>query len=370
MNDKKKIIIVAAAFHPVLSPRSFRAIELSKELARRGHEVLVVTRHRDFDYETLGRDWKMEVERMSPSRLPKFENYRNRVFSLFSRIVTRILVLLFEYPNIELMFKVNRVLKKKSDYDMLITIAVPYPVHWGAALARKKRHRIATTWVADCGDPYFNTLDSFKRPFYFRYIDRWYCKKPDYISIPHEGAREGYLPEVRNKIRIIPQGFNFNLEDTLKADPENPVPTFAYAGGFIPGSRDPGPLFQYLSKLDMSFRFLLFTKHAHMIQKYNPFRKGELEISDYIPREKLMEILKTMDFVINIDNNAAVFSPSKLIDYAITGRPILNIDKNFSGEELLAFLKGDYSNRMIIEGLDKYHISNVATRFLELNVGG
>jgi len=369
MEDKKKILIVAAAFHPVISPRSFRAFELSKELARRGHDVQVVTRHRDYDYQALDRDWGIKVEMMSRSRLPAFDSHRNRAFNLISRIINRVLVLLIEYPNIELVFKVNRVLKKKSDYDLLITIAVPYPVHWGAALARKGSHRIARTWVADCGDPYFNTLDSFKRLFYFRFVDKWYSKKPDYISIPHEGAREGYHPAVRQKIRIIPQGFNFSLDETSDPGPVNEVPTFAYAGGFIPGSRDPGPLFQYLSGLDMPFRFLLFTKHAHMIEKYIPALEGKVEISDYIPREQLMELLPTMDFLINIDNNAAVFSPSKLIDYAITGRPILNIDKNFTGTELLTFLNGNYSDRMIIKDISRYQISNVATRFLELDVG-
>lgn len=370
MEDKKKILIVAAAYHPVISPRSFRAFELSKELARRGHEVKVVTRHRDYDYQTLGRDRGIKVEMMSRSRLPAFDNHRNRAFSLISRLISRVLVMLIEYPNIELMFKVNRVLKRESNFDLLITIAVPYPVHWGAALARKRSHRIARIWVADCGDPYFNTLDSFKRFFYFRFIDRWYSRKPDYITIPHEGAREGYLPEIQPKIRIIPQGFNFSLAESSDPDPDNSVPTFAYAGGFIPGSRDPGPLFQYLTSLDVPFKFLLFTRHAHMIEKYIPALEGKLVISDYISRDQLMKVLPTMDFLINIDNNATMFSPSKLIDYAITGRPILNIDKNFTGNELLAFLKGDYSNRIIVKDLEEYQISNVVSRFLELDVGG
>lgn len=73
-----------------------------------------------------------------------------------------------------------------------------------------------------------------------------------------------------------------------------------------------------------------------------------------------------MDFLINFDNNTTLNVPSKLIDYSITGRPVLNITKDFSSESVEAFLEGDYSDRMALPDPMQYHISEVSRKFLEL----
>jgi len=76
--------------------------------------------------------------------------------------------------------------------------------------------------------------------------------------------------------------------------------------------------------------------------------------------------LKKMDFLINFDNNTELNSPSKLIDYAIAQRPVLNITKDFNGEDLKAFLRGDYSNQMLLPDINQYHIRNISHLFLDL----
>jgi len=58
----------------------------------------------------------------------------------------------------------------QTKYDLLISIAVPYPIHWGVAAvwAKDKSKNLAPNWIADCGDPYcFQENDTFKPPFYF-----------------------------------------------------------------------------------------------------------------------------------------------------------------------------------------------------------
>ena len=64
-------------------------------------------------------------------------------------------------------------------------------------------------------------------------------------------------------------------------------------------------------------------------------------------------------------NPSAVQSPSKLIDYGIAKRPVLDISIPFdNSENILHFLEGDYSNSHKIDNLDEYKIENVATGFL------
>jgi len=367
VRENKRVLLVSSGFVPEISPRSYRATELAKEFFRQGHSVVVITRYRNHNYSDFLKKFNITIKMWGRSRFPKVPSFKWKPLSVISRILSRILLVLFEYPGIEEMFMVKKILRNESGYDLMISFAVPYPVHWGVVWSRSEKHRISDTWVADCGDPYMgDVLDSFRKPFYFRYLEKWFCRKTDFITIPIESAKPAYYAEFHHKIRIIPQGFDFDLNEREVEQPVNKVPTFAYAGGFLPGARDPKPLINYLMNLDLPFRFLVFTNKPDVLSAYKDELKEKLIISDYIPRSKLLKILTKMDFLVNFDNNTTLNSPSKLIDYAIVNRPVLNIDRNFNAKELLEFLNGDYRNRMDLPNPEKYHIKNVTRLFLDL----
>jgi hypothetical protein len=90
-----------------------------------------------------------------------------------------------------------------------------------------------------------------------------------------------------------------------------------------------------------------------------------LDVREYIPREELLDVLATMDFLVNFDNNTASASPSKLIDYAIAGRPVLNITKVLDPPRIQEFLHGDYKAEMRFENVDRYRIETVCRQFLD-----
>ena len=367
MIGKKKILLVSNGFYPEISPRSYRATELAKEFSRQGHKVAVISKKRDHDYSDFLKEYPIVFKMWGKQVLPAVYNFRQKPFSFLSRITTRLLLVLFEYPGIEEMVRVKRMLKHEAGYDLMISFAVPYPVHWGVAWARTRKNLIAVKWVADCGDPYMgDVLDSFRKMFYFGYLEKWFCRKADYISVPIKGAINGYYPEFHHKIKIIPQGFDFDLNEKEKEQPANEIPTFAYAGGFLPGARDPEPFMNFLKNLDLPFRFLVYTNKPDILNEYRQVMNEKLVISSYIPRNDLMKLMSKMDFLVNFDNNTTLNSPSKLIDYAITNRPVLNINSNFTGEDLLAFLNGDYRRRMLLPDPEQCHIKNVSQLFLDL----
>src|SRR5699024_3428218 len=146
------------------------------------------------------------IKDLGKLRFPKVSlDSSSRALRLLKRGVRRGLLQLFEYPNIELMHRVKKALKDEYGYDLLISVAVPHPVQWGVARAWREEDPIAKTWIADCGDPYYGLeSDSFKKVFYFAYIEKWLFRKVDYITIPFEGARSAYFGEFQDKIRIIP----------------------------------------------------------------------------------------------------------------------------------------------------------------------
>jgi hypothetical protein len=367
MAEKLKILFVSNGFYPEISPRSFRATELAKEFCRQGHSVSVITRFRDYDYTDFLKEYSINIRMWGRSTFQPVPSFRKKPFSVVSRVFSRVMLTYFEYPAIENMFRVRRALKSESSYDLMISFAVPYPVHWGVALSRKGKHRIATRWIADCGDPYMgDVLDSFRKPFYFGYLEKLFCRRADFITIPVESARQGYYKEFHNKIRIIPQGFDFDLASARESKINNEVPEFAYAGGFLKGIRDPSLLMQFLMKIDLPFRFYLFTDKPDSVEEYWKALNGKMIVSGYIQRNELMSRLSGMDFLINFDNNTPLNVPSKLIDYAITGRPVLNIDKSFNFGDILAFIKGDYTRRMDLPEPGQYHIRNVAEKFFNI----
>lgn len=362
-----KILIVSDGFYPENSPRSHRATELAREFSRQGHLVKVITRNRGFDYSRLSVEWKLDIEQLASLRWPTLQSSRIRHLRTLKRIINRLLLILFEYPGIEIMFRVRNALRKENGYDLLITSAVPHPVHWGTASIRKDGHRIAQTWIADCGDPFMGcSTDTFKKLFYFSFIEKWWSRKADFITIPIENAKNAYYPDFHDKIKVIPQGFRFAEIKKVDKPMHNPVSTFAYAGSFIQNIRDPRTFLNYLITISGQFKFVVYTMQNELLIPYKEILKEKLEIRDYIPREELLKELEKMDFLINFDNNTSVQQPSKLIDYVLVNRPILNIKKNLNIHQIESFLNGDYTSKLEIDNLEQYNIINVAKQFLKL----
>lgn len=365
--QKKKILIISQPIFPSQFPRAFRATELAKELARQGHDVTLYGVLGNYDYVQFEREASIKVKNIGKMLFSKFNSDGTYKWNLFDRGLRRLFGKLLEFPDIELMFKIPGILKKESGIDYLITVGMPYPLHWGAAFAKTfYPKKFPKKWIADCGDPYMG--NKFNKPyFYFKYIEKWFCKIADYITIPLEAARQGYYKEFTEKIRVIPQGFNFDNLPTLKDDVQNHVPSFAYAGVFYPKKRDPTLLLEYLSSLKQDFKFVIFTSDMSLISPFMEKLGSKIEVHPYIPRDELLKILVNMDFLVNIENGTQIQSPSKLIDYALTGRPILSLNSFSLNKEIINdFLCGHYEKQFVVKDLQQYNIENVASKFVDL----
>lgn len=365
-------MLVSNGFYPEISPRSFRATELAKEFCRHGHQVTVITKYRDHDYSQFLQDFPFTLKMWEKPLLPKIPAFSKKPFSLISSVVSRLLLLLFEYPGIEDMFKVKGMLKNEKGYDLMISFAVPFPVQWGVASIHSKRHSIASVWIADCGDSYmFERLDTFKKPFYFKYPEVNFCRKCDYLTVPFSELSLQFYPQFRDKIRVIPQGFNFDEIKLYKGPANYDKPVFVFAGSIIPGKRDLTMFLDFLASLNRDFLFIVYTNQMNWFSGFKQNLDKKLMLNGYIDRLTLIYEMSKVDFLVNIDtvfdkvdNTEAV--PSKLIDYALSGRPIMNINSSFLDKELIMeFLDKNYSRKRVID-LSKYDIRKVSTEFTRL----
>jgi hypothetical protein len=365
---KRKILIVSASFYPQNSPRSFRTTELVKEFARQGHDVTLYTIKDKEIHGKFEKDYGVTIKDLGQPKYKEINfNSPNRFISIYKRLLRRALLWLFEYPDVGLMFQVKNALKKESGYDLLISIAVPHPVHWGTAKAWNEKKPIAKTWVADSGDPYMGvSYDRYGKPFYFKFLEKSWGKKSTYMAITNINMKQNYYPEFNDKIVEITQGFNFEGIDRNE-NVQNDVPTFAFAGTFMKSVRNPTKFLQYLSSLKAPFKFVVYTKGPELLTPFKETLGDKLELRKFIPRTELLGELKKMDFLVNIGYDPVLQSPSKLIDYYMTGRPILSLEGDKLDEKLIdQFLQGDYSGKFEVENFEQYDIKNVAQKFLNL----
>jgi hypothetical protein len=119
---------------------------------------------------------------------------------------------------------------------------------------------VAKKWIADCGDPYIGQENNtFAVPFYFTFVEKWFMRKADFITVPTKGAIAAYFPEFHPKIRVIPQGFRFEDYNVSYMKGNNTKPLFAYAGMFIPERRDPSEFIKFLLEQEIEYEFHLYT---------------------------------------------------------------------------------------------------------------
>jgi hypothetical protein len=364
---KLNIVIVSGVIFPRIAPRAFRATELAKALAKKGHKVTLIASLGKYDYESFEKQTGIVVKNLGTSYFATLNSDGKINVPLWKKGVIYLLMKLLHFPDILLTAKAKKAVLKEDNIDILITIAIPYSIHWGVSFISNKKRNF-NTWISDCGDPFMGNLVS-KPYFYFKYLEKYWGNKTDFITVPVIDAKKAYYKEVENKIHEIPQGFDFS-EVSLLEYKKNETPTFLYAGLFYPDKRDPTRFLDYLSTLKSDFKFIIYTSKVDLIKPYLDILKDKVEIRESVDRDVLMLEMSKVDFLINIKNKGISSQvPSKLIDYCLSKRPILEISSDFLGEEkniFDEFLLEDYSKQKIIENFEQYNSTQIAEKFIKL----
>ncbi|NLE03966.1 MAG: glycosyltransferase family 4 protein [Crenarchaeota archaeon] len=330
-------------------------------MSKQNHEVFICIPYSNYDLKEFEIEYNLNIIMLKVKDEPKILNKKN----IFISKIKFLMSYLFQYPKIKYIDSIYRTLNCLVGFDLLISIAAPHSIHWGVSKAIKRNKSIAKKWIADCGDPFMGSkVDMFANPFWFKRLEKDFCRNCDFITIPIKSAIQGYYPEFHSKIKIIPQGFK--LDKIYSKTKVNNIPTFAYSGSFYRGNRDPRPFLDLLVEIDIDFLFIMYTPSWHELNIYKEKLGKKLEIREMVDRDSLLEVLVQMDFLVNFENSTIVQSPSKLIDYCIVKRPILNISMNPSIELILEFLNSNYENRLPALDLSKYDITNVAKQFTSL----
>lgn len=365
-----KIHIITGHFYPQLHPRAFRANELALEFARRGHCVTVTNCWTidGFDYDAYAKEKGLSIHNLNifHSRIDnqtsesKQPSYRKGILNSFKNYFLSG-SFFYRGPLIAKKLNIN------TDTDFVIALSTPFTCLYGLS-SYEKRNGKEWVAIADSGDPFYNSQQSPKA-IWFKYIEKNVYKQYDYLTIPTENAISLYAPMIeKNKIKIIPQGFNMDNLNLYKGKFDGAV-RIAYAGVFYRDIRNPEFLFKHLASVNKDYELHLFMRERdilvdELIQKY-PSLEGKVFVSS-LPHDKLLYELSRMHFLVNIENLSNTQMPSKLIDYGMAGRPIFSCNvKTFSPEKLDSFISGDYSGKYEVD-VQRYNIKHIVDEFLEL----
>lgn len=377
-----KILITAYYFFPINTPRAFRATELAKQFAKLGNSVEVIIPDNNYNYSVFEKDTSIKIlkiktgfllnKRMEITEKDKIQSTTNKGTRLFKKVIRKLISpIYFDGPLTEYSYTLyKKMISLKNTYDKVISIGLPFSTHLAVGLSRKK-NSLSNTYIADYGDPFsFNPTSNHK---YMRIIEKYILKEFDFITIPIKEATNSYKPlKVENKLHIIPQGFNFSNIKIDKYIKSNTI-KFAFAGNFYKNIRNPKILFEYLLKSKINFTFDIYTNisfqdNYECLKLYIDKLDGKIFIKPFLERKKCIHVLSTYDFLINIDNISSVQSPSKLIDYALTKRPVFNMSQNNFNEKIFEeFCNNNYQNNLLKDfKLKTYDINNICNKFLLL----
>lgn len=364
-----RILIISQHVFPIKTPRAHRTTELIKEFSKRNYEITVYSVLGSFDYSDFEIKYNVTIKNLPAifEYYPYSSDGKGKRF-LIDKILSKVLGKIFEFPYIEFLFSIPKIFLKEPKFDVIISIAEPHQIHWGCSRAKKLYpDKFPEMWIADTGDPFFDNGNSKAHFKYFEKFEKEFCSLSNYITIPVQEAVNGYFNEFRHKLKIIPQGFNF--EYPVKAEqPKNEILTFAYAGMFYKDIRNPKMFFNFLITLNFDFKFIIYTPDSKLINEYKGVLKEKLIINKPIDRSLLIHELKNVDFLVNIENiNSPNQIPSKLIDYALTGRPILSINPVGINYQIVnEFLNKNFINALKVDNIEQYYIGNVVNKFEEL----
>ena len=372
-----KILIASYFFYPENTPRAFRTAELVKVFLKNGHKVDLFIPDYNHDYSDFSSSENLKIFKLrtgfllnknkkSNSSITEIDvgnkdNKLRRVFTILYNYLTSGRVIEY-YPGL-----VKSIKTIEHDFDLIISISLPFIVNY--AVAKALWGNKSATKLVDYGDPFYYYQKGKIAP-YFKILERRILKKfYDFILVPTEKILPYFKNyNVNNKIKLIPQGFDFS-EIEIAEYKKNKTAVFGYAGLFYNDIRDPRPFFEFLVSLENNFQFVLYTdignkESFNLVKEFIPILGNKLIINGLIPRKDCIYHLSKMDFLVNFESSHA--SPSKLIDYTLSGRPILSVDtKQMDVKKINEFLNSDYGQKIEMD-ISRFDINNIYDEIIEL----
>ncbi|MEQ9483400.1 hypothetical protein [Coleofasciculus sp. F4-SAH-05] len=367
-----RILIISYSYTPAITPRAFRWSAIAEYWARQGDHVDVVSAwnpgllqkevingvcvHRVGGAVTEALRSKLQTPGIPPNTIvdkpTAFDGLRVKQNltsfvkwvhdQTWKKIYWPDYACLWYFPALK---EVKRLLKLYN-YNAIITVSHPFTGHLVGLKLKKDYPTIP--WLVDIGDPFCflehrppNNYQLYKKMNYNSECEIF--RRADLIAVTTKTTLEKYsslFPESAEKLCVIlplisiPEN-NTSLGSIFPKDEKEKV-RLVFLGTLYKSIRSPKFLLQLFRELLQTHVSDTLELHffgsiydcAEFFEPYQKLLENKIFIHGIISHDKVYQVMKEADILINIGNNTPFELPSKLVEYAGMSKPILNILKD------------------------------------------
>jgi len=379
---KYPLLIVAHDYPPLISARAIRWRALAEHWAQQGHQVDVVSawqtgftqtevihgvqvhRVNAMWLENL-RAWFKKARALSDehnngkSKENPQTQTRNAVAQMGHWLYQQIYKQLYwpdsAFPWCQPAFAQAKELLSRRQYDVLISVSPYFTAHLVGMRVHKLFPRLP--WLVDIGDPFsyleFETPNNRRLYKAFNYHkEQRVFQKADMICVTTQETRNRYadiFPDCTAKIHVVPPLISFSSSEIEQPDffPSDSAIRLVYLGRLYADVRRPDFLLQLFDALlqtsivnPLELHFFGDTRDvSDSFEHYNQLIGSNIFRHDPVDHKTAIRIMQDASLLVNIGNKSSYQLPSKVVEYACTGKPILNLSQ-IEEDSSCAFFRG------------------------------
>lgn len=359
---KKRVLVVTFSFRPLNNPRAFRWSLLCDRLAAAGLEVDVVTswvpgseaveRNQGLTVYRAGNRW-IEALRArfrgaravagvsAPSGKSSILEQARSGLVRSGLLVWRSL----HWPDASCLWywparRVVDCLMRASRYDAIIVVAPAYTAVLVGMHAKRRQQDAGL--LLDIGDPFSFLAESPPNNTWLyaalnRRMETAALAASSRVSVTNENVKERYaaaFPGIRKRLEVIPPMLSLAPAQGGRPDIFEPGRrNIVYVGTLYRGLREPTFLLALVEQARQLGAMENVDLHfvgdvsacAELIEPHRIASGGNLKVHGLVPRPRVAQIMNSADILINIGNESLTQLPSKVVEYAATGRPVINL---------------------------------------------
>ncbi len=351
--SKVKILLITYYYEPYVGAHAYRWTQIAKVWAAAGHDVDVIAGRTEDCTREVREGVNIErvgiIRRQSNEKPIVSENPLRKQRIGFAKLIGELkkIYRFFFWPDglwhwlPFLLVSLYR--RRKNNYDLVISYSPTFSAHIGG-LFFKKNSKTSVAWIADYGDP-FSTSETMQPNNFklYRRLNNWIeylvIFSASYVTVTNQSTRSEYLKRFAvglNKIKCVPHAVDIS-DFYCESRNVSGLKKFVYVGAFHKGIREP---YEMLRFFDEVYRKSRADFELHI---YGPLNSCTIDFSRYsnifyhgvVARDKAIAVMKEADVLVNVENENCSMTPSKLVEYIATGKPIVNFAGADGCSELL-----------------------------------
>ena len=356
-SSPRRLLIVSFAYAPMLSARAFRWTSIAEYFAAAGWEVDVVTswapgtsdpeERRGLRVHRPSWRWterlRAELGNMG-QQAPAASARRPGPFAHVLQYLRAQVWRRLYWPDTSCLWyfpaaRRAEALVRERGHDAMVSVS---PTFTGMLVGRAARAaRPELRWLLDYGDPFsLQEQAPPNNPALYaalnRRVERDVLARSDAISFTTQATAERYaaaFPEVAARLHVIPPLLSTADDGGEPMFERDGTERFVYVGTLYRGLREPAfmlDLFEALCARTPGKRRELHLfgdtiAFADLLAERQQRLGGVLKVHGMVPRAVANRAVRDADVLVNIGNDTRDQLPSKVVEYAAAGKPILNI---------------------------------------------